>query len=208
MGLGLRVRLRLRLGLRLRLRLRLRVQPDDALELEAELELGYLVARDAGGVGGAYARGRAPRDARARHLHVFAGASFGRGCSGRVSLLTARCAQVWAQANAGGWSSNRLVTEIWLAARRGGAAGAADPIADPMAERPWARLPAALARLGAALARLGGALARLGAALARLRTPALNWLAGRLPPPVVTPAPPPPPAFCWGCALLGSLSAA
>ena len=103
---------------------------------------------------------------------------------------------------------DRLVTEIWLAARRGGAAGAADPIADPMAERPWARLPAALARLGAALARLGGALARLGAALARLRTPALNWLAGRLPPPVVTPAPPPPPAFCWGCALLGSLSAA
>ena len=60
-----------------------RVQPDDALELEAELELGDLVARDAGGVGGAYARGRAPRDARARHLHVFAGASFGRGRSGR-----------------------------------------------------------------------------------------------------------------------------
>ena len=51
-------------------------------------------------------------------------------------------------------------------------------------------------------------LARLGAALARLRPPALSWLAGRLPPPVVTPAPPPLPAFCWGCALLGSLSAA
>ena len=132
----------------------------------------------------------------------------GAGAQGEVSRLTARCAQVWAQANAGGWSSNQRVTEIWLAARRGGAAGAADPIADPMAERPWARLPAALARLGAALARLGGALARLGAALARLRTPALNWLAGRLPPPVVMPAPPPPPAFCWGCALLGSLSAA
>ena len=83
--LRLRVRLRLRRGLRLRLRLRrrLRVQPDDTLELEAELELGDLVARDAGGVGGAYARGRAPRDARARHLHVFAGASFGRGRSGR-----------------------------------------------------------------------------------------------------------------------------
>ena len=81
MGLGLRVRLRLRL----RLRRRLRVQPDDTLELEAELELGDLVARDAGGVGGAYARGRAPRDARARHLHVFAGASFGRGRSGQWS---------------------------------------------------------------------------------------------------------------------------
>ena len=206
MGLGLRVRLRLRLGLRLRLRLR--VQPDDALELEAELELGDLVARDAGGVGGAYARGRAPRDARARHLHVFAGASFGRGRSGRGLAPHCPLRSGVGSGERGGWSSNRLVTEIWLAARRGGAAGAADPIADPMAERPWARLPAALARLGAALARLGGALARLGAALARLRTPALNWLAGRLPPPVVTPAPPPPPAFCWGCALLGSLSAA
>ena len=73
-----------------------------------------------------------------------------------------------------------LATESWLAARRGGAAGAAEPIADPMAERPWARLPAALARL---------------------RPPALNWLAGRLPPPVVAPAP-----FSWGCALPGALS--
>ena len=114
------------------------------------------------------------------------GASLGRGRSGRGSRSPHRSLRSGAgSGERGGWSSIQLVTENWLAARRGGAAGAADPIADPMAERPWARL---------------------GAALARLRPPALNWLAGRLPPPVVAPAPPPPPAFCRGCALPGALS--
>ena len=162
--------------------------PYNPLELEAELQLGDLIARDAGGVGGADARGRAPRDPRergARHLEVWWGFVTVRALRARVSLassLTAHCAL---SGERGGWSSIQLVTENWLAARRGGAAGAAD-MADPIAERPpWARLPAALARLGAALA--------------RLRPPALNWLAGRLPPA-------PPPAFCWGCALPGALS--
>ena len=123
----------------------------------------------------------------------YGGASLGRGRSGRGSRSPHRSLRSGAgSGERGGWSSNPLATENWLAARRGGAAGAADPIADPMAERPWARLPAALARLGAALA--------------RLRPPALNWLAGRLPPPVVAPAPPPPPAFCRGCVLPGALS--
>ena len=47
--------------------------PYNPLELEAELQLGDLIARDAGGVGGADARGRAPRDPRergARHLEI------------------------------------------------------------------------------------------------------------------------------------------
>ena len=114
------------------------------------------------------------------------GVSLGCGRSGRGSRSPHRSLRSGTgSGERGGWSSIQLVTENWLAARRGGAAGAAD-IADPIAERPpWARLPAALARLGAALA--------------RLRPPALNWLAGRLPPA-------PPPAFCWGCALPGALS--
>ena len=93
------------------------------------------------------------------------GASLGRGRSGQGSRSPHRSLRSGAgSGEREGWSSIQLVTENWLAARRGGAAGAAD-IADPIAERPpWARLPAALARLGAALA--------------RLRPPTLNWLAG------------------------------